>query len=142
MSRSHWKMVAAQFIKFNLIGLLNTAIDFLIFTLLIWFGTYYLLAQLLAYSAGMINSLVLNNRYTFGKGEAASKHSLDLKMSGRFLVWNSILLGISLLLLATLTNWWGMEAVLAKALVTVTTVGLNFYGSKKWVFVSKEPQVE
>jgi putative flippase GtrA len=31
-----------------------------------------------------------------------------------------------------------MDEVLAKAVVTVVTVSINFYGSKKWVFVQQK----
>ncbi|HTG70601.1 MAG TPA: GtrA family protein [Candidatus Udaeobacter sp.] len=136
------KRLIAQFIAFNIVGLLNTAVDFLLFTILIWLGTYYLLAQVIAYGAGMINSFVLNSRYTFGNdGRIATKRQ-QLGMSVRFIAWNGILLGITLLLLAALTEWWGMSEVIAKLIVTAVTVLLNFYGSKKWVFASGGSQTE
>lgn len=135
MSKEARKRLAAQFIAFNIVGLLNTAIDFLLFTLLIWFGAYYLLAQAIAYGAGMVNSFALNSRYTFGKKDSSFSGSQQLKMSVRFIAWNSIVLGITLLLLAALTEWWGPGEVIAKLIVTVVTVAINFYGSKKWVFV-------
>jgi len=136
------KRLIAQFIAFNIVGLLNTAVDFLLFTILIWLGTYYLLAQVIAYGAGMINSFVLNSRYTFGNdGRIATKRQ-QLGMRVRFIAWNGILLGITLLLLAALTEWWGMSEVIAKLIVTAVTVLLNFYGSKKWVFASGGSQTE
>ena len=114
----------------------------MLFTILIWLGTYYLLAQVIAYGAGMINSFVLNSRYTFGNdGRIATKRQ-QLGMSVRFIAWNGILLGITLLLLAALTEWWGMSEVIAKLIVTAVTVLLNFYGSKKWVFASGGSQTE
>lgn len=132
----------AQFVKFNLVGLLNTLIDFLMFSLLIWFGAYYLLAQVIAYGAGMINSYVLNSRYTFRKRENEASSPQQLNRSMRFIVWNGIILGITLLLLMALNEWWGLNEVVSKLIVTVVTVALNFYGSKKWVFEAKGPQTE
>lgn len=131
-------MLAAQFFRFNLIGLLNTAIDFVLFTLFIWLGVYYLLAQILAYGAGMANSFLLNNRYTFNKDQAAVPGTSEWKKRLRFAAWNGIVLGISLLLLAALTKLFSMDDVLAKAVVTIVTVGINFYGSRKWVFMQKQ----
>lgn len=131
-------MLAAQFLRFNLVGLLNTAIDFVLFTLFIWLGVYYLLAQILAYGAGMANSFLLNNRYTFNKSQASVPGTNKWKKRLRFAVWNGIVLGISLLLLAALTKLFSMDDVLAKAVVTVVTVGINFYGSRKWVFVQQQ----
>lgn len=131
-------MLAAQFFRFNLIGLLNTAIDFVLFTLFIWLGVYYLLAQILAYGAGMANSFLLNNRYTFNKDQATAPGTNEWKKRLRFAAWNGIVLGISLLLLAALTKLFSMDDVLAKAVVTIVTVGINFYGSRKWVFVQQQ----
>lgn len=131
-------MLAAQFFRFNLIGLLNTAIDFVLFTLFIWLGVYYLLAQILAYGAGMANSFLLNNRYTFNKDQATVPGTNEWKKRLRFAAWNGIVLGISLLLLAALTKLFSMDDVLAKAVVTIVTVGINFYGSRKWVFVQQQ----
>lgn len=130
-------MLAAQFFRFNLVGLLNTAIDFVLFTLFIWLGVYYLLAQILAYGAGMANSFLLNNRYTFNQGQAAVPGMNEWKKRLRFAAWNGIVLGISLLLLAVITKLFSMDEVLAKAVVTAVTVGINFYGSRKWVFVQQ-----
>ncbi|OMF31796.1 hypothetical protein BK133_15450 [Paenibacillus sp. FSL H8-0548] len=144
MPKESYKKLLVQFITFNLVGLLNTAIDFIMFSLLIWIGTYYLIAQVIAYSAGMLNSFVLNSRYTFNKvkGEPAVSKPKQLETSVRFVIWNGILLGITLLLLAALTQWWGLNELLAKLIVTVVTVVLNFYGSKKWVFKANKPQIE
>jgi putative flippase GtrA len=142
MSKESQKKLIIQFITFNMVGLLNTAVDFLMFTALIWLGTYYLLAQVVAYSAGMINSFVLNSRYTFSKSNHTSRGTKKLGMSVRFIVWNGILLGISLLLLAALTQWWGLNHLAAKVIVTGVTVLLNFYGSKKWVFTTNGTQAE
>lgn len=130
------KKVIVQFITFNLVGLLNTAIDFLLYTLLLWFGTYYLIAQIIAYGAGMINSFLLNSRYTFHKGDSLVSNPRQFNRGVRFVVWNALLLGLTLLLLAAFTEWWGMGEVISKVIVTVVTVALNFYGSKKWVFAA------
>src|SRR4029453_17569804 len=121
MSREARKKLIIQFITFNMVGLLNRGVDFLMFTLLIWFGTFYLLAQAIAYAAGMINSFVLNSRYTFSKDNSSADGSKKLNLSVKFIVWNGILLGITLLLLAALTEWWGLNHVAAKVIVTAVT---------------------
>lgn len=133
-SRKAW---AIQFITFNLVGLLNTAIDFMMFTLLSWLGVSILLAQIAAYGAGMVNSYILNNKFTFAKSATSVTHySKDWKRSLRFFVWNIILLGLSLLMLTGLTMFWSIDKFIAKVVVTIIIVGINFYGSKRWVFVT------
>lgn len=84
----------------------------------------------------MINSFLLNSRYTFHKGDSLVSKPRQLNRGVRFVVWNALLLGLTLLLLAAFTEWWGMGEVISKVIVTVVTVALNFYGSKKWVFAA------
>lgn len=52
--------------RFSLVGVANTIIDFLIFTLFNSFiGLNYLVSQIFGYSFGIANSFVLNKKWTF-----------------------------------------------------------------------------
>lgn len=119
----------AQFVKFNLVGLLNTALDYALFSLQVWLGVPYLLAQCVSYMAGVANSYYLNKIWTFGSREAASSGQ-----AARFLVVNAVTLGLSLLLLYVAKDRLGMNEFLAKAAVTIVTMLVNFAGNKLWVF--------
>lgn len=122
-----------QFIKFNLVGLLNTALDFAIFALLTWLSVYYIIAQCISYGMGMLNSYTLNKYWTF-----AQKGRLEPKQAIRFIVLNLGSLLLSLLLLALLKDHWHIKLLLAKLIATVVTTLINFAGSKLWVFRSNE----
>lgn len=118
-----------QFIKFNLVGLLNTALDFALFALLTWLGVYYILAQCISYGVGMLNSYALNKYWTF-----AQKGRLEPKQVIRFTVLNLGSLLLSLVLLALFRDQLELKLLLAKLLATVATTLVNFAGSKLWVF--------
>jgi putative flippase GtrA len=118
-----------QFIKFNFVGLLNTALDFAVFTLLTWLGVYYILAQCISYGVGMINSYTLNKYWTF-----AQKGRLEPKQAFRFIMLNLGSLLLSLGLLAIFRDQWMMKVLLAKLLTTVITTLVNYAGNKLWVF--------
>jgi putative flippase GtrA len=118
-----------QFIKFNLVGLLNTALDFVLFSLLTWIGVYYILAQCVSYGVGMLNSYTLNKYWTF-----AQKGRLEPKQAIRFLVLNLSSLLLSLLLLMLFKDSWGIAILAAKLLTTVITTLVNYAGNKLWVF--------
>jgi putative flippase GtrA len=118
-----------QFIKFNLVGLLNTALDFALFSLLTWIGVYYILAQCVSYGVGMVNSYTLNKYWTF-----AQKGRLEPKQAIRFLVLNLGSLLLSLLLLMFFKDSWGIAIIAAKLLTTVVTTLVNYAGNKLWVF--------
>jgi putative flippase GtrA len=118
-----------QFIKFNLVGLLNTGLDFALFSLLTWVGIYYIAAQCVSYGVGMLNSYTLNKYWTF-----AQKGRLEPKQAIRFLALNIGSLLLSLLLLMLFKDTWGIAILAAKLLTTVITTLVNYAGNKLWVF--------
>jgi putative flippase GtrA len=122
-----------QFIKFNFVGLLNTARDFAVFTLLTWLGVYYILAQCFSYGVGMLNSYTLNKYWTF-----AQKGRLEPKQAIRFALLNLGSLLLSLALLVFFRDQWMMKVLVAKLLTTVITTLLNYAGNKLWVFPANE----
>lgn len=127
-----------QFVLFGLVGALNTAVDFGIFALLTWLSVHYSAAQALSYFAGMVNSYLLNNGITFRSARSAGKEGLtaSLRRQVRFLIWNGTMLLLSVALISGAVQLLEWSAWLAKIIVTILILGLNFYGSKKWVFNS------
>ncbi|MHA6483238.1 GtrA family protein [Paenibacillus sp. strain BS8-2] len=133
-----------QLVIFGAVGVLNTAIDFGVFGLLTWLSVHYAAAQALSYLAGMLNSYLLNNAITFRSksGEKARSFSSVLHRQLRFLIWNGAMLALSVGLMSASIRLLDWSEWMAKAVVTIVILGLNFYGSKKWVFTSaSRPQV-
>lgn len=131
-----------QFIKFGLVGVMNTAVDFLVFALLTWLGLQYLLAQVFSYSAGTVNSYVVNKLWTFGaKGTAGGEQQQTVKVDkgefARFALVNIGTLLLSIALLYVLKTRLGFHPLVAKIGVTAVTVVVNYIGSKLWVFRSR-----
>lgn len=122
-----------QFLKFNAVGLLNTLIDFAVFTLLHSLGMFNTPAQIISYSAGTANSFFWNKKVTF-RDRAAGKEGFDRLQLVKFIVLNLVVLGISVLLMHLLTDSFGIQVLIAKVLVTFVTVIINFFGSRMWVF--------
>lgn len=124
-----------QFLLFSVIGLLNTAVDFLVYGLLLWCGLHFIASQFVAYAAGMVNSYTLNSWLTFRKtSEQRQSARFDRSKAIRFVLLNIVVLGISMLLLYVLVDRLSMNPIWAKLVVTCITVVLNFVGSKRWVF--------
>ncbi|MBW4085017.1 GtrA family protein [Paenibacillus sp. S150] len=123
-----------QFLKFNAVGLLNTLVDFAVFTLLHSLGMMNTPAQIISYSAGTANSFIWNKKVTFRDQDRGSKDGFDRRQLVRFIVLNLVVLGISVLLIHWLTDRFGIQVLIAKVLVTFVTVIINFFGSRKWVF--------
>lgn len=134
MSDNSLRTAAIQFLKFNAVGLLNTAVDFVVFTLLSAAGTGYAIAQIISYSAGTANSFILNKKVTFRDRQKAEQASFDRMQLVKFILLNLVSLGVSLVLMHVLADRLGMQVLLSKVLVTGVTVVINFVGSRKWVF--------
>lgn len=126
---SYWKGLG-QFIKFNVVGIMNTAVDFGVFMILNrYLGLIYAVSQVISYSCGMVNSYFLNKFWTFQKREDFTAIEVT-----KFILVNLCSLGISLLVLYILQSKWSWEVLPSKVLATGFSVGVNFLGNKFWVF--------
>lgn len=121
-----------QFIKFNLVGILNTLVDVLVFALLLWLGVHYIVSQCISYGCGIANSYVLNKRWTFGQTSRSSGGQLI-----KFITVNLTVLAISVGLLYFVVSVWPLSELVAKMLVTFITMTINFLANRLWVFNSK-----
>ncbi|SDF97331.1 Putative flippase GtrA (transmembrane translocase of bactoprenol-linked glucose) [Fontibacillus panacisegetis] len=125
----------AQFIKFNIVGLMNTIIDFIVFSLLLLLGIGSVGAQIISYIAGSINSYVMNRNITFASIlHKKETKKIEWRQFIRFGVLNLTVLAISLLCLYLLITKLGLHPIIAKIIVTGMTVTIGFYVSRKWVF--------
>ncbi|MFD2117957.1 GtrA family protein [Paenibacillus yanchengensis] len=143
--RQFWWKNGKQFVMFNMVGLLNTFVDIAIFSLMIWFGSFIVLAQVLGYIAGMLNSYVWNSRITFRQStheQTPNKRESMINdrtvQKGRFIIWNGLLLLLSTVLIVVSTDYIHLGVAISKALTTVLIVVINYAGSKYWVFVDQE----
>lgn len=126
-----------QAVKFGLVGVANTAVDYGVYALLIqlpFFRTHYLLAQILGYTCGLVNSLILNKRWTFAQKERMTPRQLI-----SFLVVNLAALGVSSGLLYVLREGLCMNLYGAKLLSTAGSVLVNFIGNK-WIVFRKQAE--
>ncbi len=118
----------SEFIKFALVGILNTGVDVAIFFLLTWIGIPYVASQVVSYSCGAANSYLLNKVWTFRSS------GLSYAEIVRFTTVNLISLGISVVVLSMLHGTAGLDLATAKAGATLCALAANFLGNKLWVF--------
>ena len=55
----------SRFIKFGLVGVLNTIINWILFILLNSMGVYYIISNIIAYSISTLNSYLWNSKWVF-----------------------------------------------------------------------------
>ncbi len=123
-----------QFLKFNAVGLLNTAVDYLVFALLT--EILYLPdtpAKLISYSCGIHNSYVLNTAWTFKR----ERKRTPSEVLG-FVLVNIVSLGAALAVLYVCRNLLHIETALFRNLIaTPISMLINFFGNKLFVFRPK-----
>lgn len=122
-----------QFLIFALVGVSNTAVDVIIFGLLLQLSVYYVIAHILSYGAGMLNSYWWNSRVTF-RTPKQTDQSQSAKRINRFVLWNGSMLIISSSLIFVATEFLGWHALISKIVITLLVLVLQFIGSKIWVF--------
>ncbi len=119
----------AQFLRFCTVGLVNTAVDFSVFFLLLAAGTAHIPAQVLSYSAGLANSFIFNRRWTF-----RSDGRLLFAQIGRFLTVNLLSLLASTILLDVFYDSLRWQMWICKVTASSASVMINYQGSRLWVF--------
>ena len=126
------KKLLQQAVKFGLVGVLNTLIDYAVYSLLLlipFIREHYVIAQVAGYSAGLANSLYFNKRWTFAQKERVSRAQLLT-----FLAVNLAALGVSTAVLVMTQEWLGWNPYAGKIVATLFSMTVNFLGNKVMVF--------
>lgn len=111
----------------------NTAVDFTVFFILNLAGVLYLPAQVLSYTAGVVNSYFLNRIWTF---RVAKKISFPEAASFFMVNCLSLLAASGFLYIlydANHLNLW-----VSKCIATGAGVIVNYTGSRLWVFAGNQ----
>jgi len=111
------------------VGGLNTAIDFFVFSLLSYLGLYYIVAQWISYGCGVLNSYLLNRTWTFQQQGKRGKYEFL-----KFTSLNVFTLIVTSFLLTLFHYKFSLPLPYSKVLVTIVSVGLNYIGTRFWVF--------
>ena len=128
-------------IKFAIVGVVNTLVDFVVFNLLAgMLGFTVLSASLIAYSCGIATSFVFNRNWTFADRLSDTGRALILRFIGTNLLGLSINTVIVTLAVNGLTDLTelsdGLVLALAKVLATTGTLVVNYTLMHRWVFVA------
>ena len=121
-----------QLFKFLIVGVLNTAIQYVVFVFLYSIaGINYLVASTAGYCLGMVNSYLLNRRWTFASGNVQI-----LGEAIRFTAVNLAALGTNAGLLFLLVSIQNMQPQIAQLWAIAGSVIVNFVLNKFWTFKS------
>lgn len=119
---------STEFMRFCLVGAVNTGVDFAVFTVLSSMGVLMLVAQCVSYTCGILNSFFMNRTWTF-KGHGQSTGQMI-----RFLVLNLGTLTITYGLLIYFQNSLALPLLVSKLFATGASLGINYVGNRLWIF--------
>ena len=118
-----------QFVKFGTVGVSNTLLTFLVYTLLLKvFGVWYLAASAIGFAAGATNGFLLNRRWTF------RDHVGDALTPVRWTIVQGTGLAINLGLLFLFVSEAGFDKLLGQALATMVVTITTFFANRAWTF--------
>jgi putative flippase GtrA len=131
--RERADLVPVQFVRFCMVGVLNTLTTFFTYIALTrtqeFFYVHYVGAEALAYFAGTIVSFTLNRRWTFRQDASVSVFEIV-----RF--YSALLSGlaVNVMIFYLLVEWGGLYDIVAVGVSLLFTIAWNFLFMKFWVF--------
>ena len=62
-----------QFIKFGLVGVSNTVVNYLVYIFFVFIGVHYVIANILGFLISVLNAFYWGNRYVFKEDKTKEK---------------------------------------------------------------------
>ncbi len=126
--------VVVQLVKFGIVGVSNTLLTFVVYTVLLkGFGVWYLAASAAGFVVGATNGFLLNRRWTF------REHVGDPLTPVRWAIVQGCGLAINEGLLYLFVQEAHVEKLLAQALATVVVTLTTFFANRAWTFRMHPP---
>ena len=125
------KRLSNQFIKFALVGVVNTLINLVVlYVLTEFFGVYYIISAIFAFIVAVTNSFVMNKCWTFNE---KINHKTKTRYV-KFFIVSLIALLVNLVLLYSFTELWKIHYMLSQIIAVFFSLWVNFIGNKIWTF--------
>ena len=127
--------ITNEFIKFAMVGVVNTIIHLsVLYVLTEFFLIWYILSSFLAFLVAVTNSFIMNTLWTFKK---------DIKRKtvtkyGKFFIVSVVTALSNLFFIYVFTEFSGLWYMLSQFIAIVLTLMINFIGNKFWTFNENE----
>jgi putative flippase GtrA len=137
LATSTWREDPAirQFVKYGLVGASNTVITFVTYTVLVKLGVQYLIAVVLGYCVGSLNSYIFNRHWTFQAADIA--HSTA---GTRFAIVQAVAIAANVALLYVFVHHLGVAKIPAQAILTLPVLAVTFFANRWWSFARPPEQ--
>lgn len=123
-----------QFLAFCTIGIINTAVDFIVFFMAIeLLSTDKIVANIIAWFVAVQLSYFMNSRFTFNE----ASHQINFKALAKFMLSGIVGLVVSTIILLILNQF--MDLMFAKLISIFIGLLFNFTLAKYFVFAKPSP---
>ena len=120
-----------QFIKFAIVGVINTLINLCVLYILTdFFNVYYIFSAVIAFIVAVTNSFILNKIWTFKENLG----DRTIKKYSKFFIISICALLVNLLVLYVLTDIFKLYYMLSQVIAIGVSLWVNFFGNKMWTF--------
>jgi len=121
--------VISQFVRFNIVGIVNTALTYAIYAGLVFVGVNHFIALGADYAVGIVFSFVMNKRLTFRvQGRAG------IWMFARMIGSYALILALNAAILWALVDKGGVNTYLGQAVALVVVALVSFAAQRVFVF--------
>lgn len=122
-----------KLIRFSIVGVGNTLVNWSIFIILNAFGVDYIIANIIAYIIATINSYIWNSLWVFKYGQG-----LNINTSVKFFILNLVGLTVNTTIMYILVDILNFNKFIALVIASVLVVMMNYTINKLWVFKEKK----
>ncbi|TMK42211.1 MAG: GtrA family protein [Actinobacteria bacterium] len=123
--------VAVQFIKYGLVGALNTGLTIGLYALLLAAGVWYVLAYVLAYAVGIVNGYLMNRAWTF----VAERTHFATAVRYFAVQGGGLALSTGVVYLAV--DVGGLSKILGQIVAIAAAVITTFFANRWWTFAAR-----
>ncbi|MDD5039754.1 MAG: GtrA family protein [Patescibacteria group bacterium] len=128
----------AEFVKFGIVGVSGTIVDFGIYAIFTRvFGVYYIAARAVSVFAAIINNFLLNKHWTFNRGNSGR----TAQESWKFFLVSIIGYAMNLGIMYIVKEYTPAERIFGENedfFAIVVAIGIvlffNYFGNKYWTF--------
>jgi putative flippase GtrA len=120
--------VVVQFVKFGIVGVSNTLLTLVVYTVLLQLGVWYLAASAIGFVVGATNGFLLNRRWTF------REHVGDRLTPVRWGVVQTCGLAVDEALLYLFVHDAHVDKLLAQVCATAVVTVTTFFVNRAWTF--------
>ena len=127
-----------EFIKFGIVGAIGTFVNLsILYFLTEMVNIYYIISEIIAFSASVINNYILNKKWTFNE---KLKENIGRKYF-KYVITCLLSLFVNLFILFILVEFYDFWYIFAEIVAIGGAFLINFVGNKLWTFNNKSMEL-